>query len=158
MPAAIRQPDKAPHNSRRRPTPPPKGAASFSATLETLSGGLPFTPYDRERSSLIAEWDARHRPYPDNSRYNSGREPAYHQLDVRVDKIWYFDHWRLGFYIDVQNVYNYSPWGRSILAPATDADGKYIVSATAPDHYEMQEIPHDIGGTVLPTIGITFEF
>ena len=43
-------------------------------------------------------------------------------------------------------------------APATDADGKYIVSATAPDHYEMQEIPHDIGGTVLPTIGITFEF
>lgn len=123
-----------------------------------FSGGLPFTPYDRERSSLITEWDARHRPYPDNSRYNSGREPAYHQLDVRVDKIWYFDHWRLGFYIDVQNVYNYSPWGRSILAPATDADGKYIVSATAPDHYEMQEIPHDIGGTVLPTIGITFEF
>lgn len=123
-----------------------------------FSGGLPFTPYDRTRSSLKSQWDVRRRPYTDNSRYNSGREPAYHQLDVRVDKIWYFARWRIGFYIDVQNVYNYSPWGRPILAPATDASGNYITSATDPTRYQMQEIPHDIGGTVLPTVGITIEF
>ncbi len=123
-----------------------------------FSGGLPFTPYDEERSSVISEWDARHRPYVDNSQYNSRRNQAYHQLDVRVDKIWYFDRWRLGFYIDVQNIYDFSAKGQDILAPATDGDGNYIADVSRPGHYEMQEIAHDIGGTILPTVGITVEF
>ena len=122
------------------------------------SGGLPFTPYDKERTSLISAWDARRRPYADNSRYNSGREPAYHQLDVRVDKIWYFSRWRLGFYVDIQNIYNFSPYGQPILSPVTNEAGGYVADAANPGHYEMHEIPHDIGGTVLPTVGITVEF
>ncbi len=34
------------------------------------------------------------------------RLPAFHQLDVRVDKKWVFDSWLLNVYLDVQNVYN----------------------------------------------------
>jgi TonB family protein len=34
------------------------------------------------------------------------RLPAFHQLDVRIDKKWAFDHWLLNVYLDVQNVYN----------------------------------------------------
>lgn len=123
-----------------------------------LSGGLPFTPYDKERSSLISAWDERRRPYNDNSRYNSMREPAYHQLDVRVDKIWYFDRWRLGFYIDIQNIYNFAAQGQPIFAPVTDEHNNYVTDASRPGHYEMQEIENEIGGTILPTIGITVEF
>ncbi|WP_437592669.1 TonB-dependent receptor domain-containing protein [Sorangium sp. So ce1000] len=37
---------------------------------------------------------------------NSERLPAFHQLDLRLDKTWRFKSWRLSAYLDVQNVYN----------------------------------------------------
>ncbi|WP_434046941.1 MULTISPECIES: TonB-dependent receptor domain-containing protein [Sorangium] len=36
----------------------------------------------------------------------SERLPAFHQLDVRLDKTWKFRTWKLSAYLDVQNVYN----------------------------------------------------
>jgi hypothetical protein len=38
---------------------------------------------------------------------NSARNPAFHQLDLRIDKRWIFDRWMLNVYLDVQNVYNH---------------------------------------------------
>jgi TonB family protein len=37
---------------------------------------------------------------------NSARNPAFHQLDLRVDKRWIFNRWILNVYLDVQNIYN----------------------------------------------------
>lgn len=37
---------------------------------------------------------------------NSARIPAFHQLDIRIDKRWDFQTWQLGAYLDVQNAYN----------------------------------------------------
>ena len=37
---------------------------------------------------------------------NSDRLALFHQLDVRVDKTFTFDLWKLSIYLDVQNVYN----------------------------------------------------
>lgn len=34
------------------------------------------------------------------------RLPTYHQLDVRIDKLWRFDTWMFQVYVDVQNVYD----------------------------------------------------
>ena len=39
---------------------------------------------------------------------NSNRLPAFQQLDLRIDKTWVFNRWRLGLYLDIQNLYNYS--------------------------------------------------
>jgi TonB family protein len=36
----------------------------------------------------------------------STRLPLFHQLDLRVEKSWFFRLWRLSAYLDVQNVYN----------------------------------------------------
>ncbi|RYZ04715.1 MAG: hypothetical protein EOO73_23095, partial [Myxococcales bacterium] len=36
---------------------------------------------------------------------NSARLPAFHQLDVRVDKTWKFQAWSLSWYLDLQNAY-----------------------------------------------------
>jgi TonB family protein len=36
----------------------------------------------------------------------SARMPPFHQLDLRVDKTWKFQSWKLTSYLDVQNVYN----------------------------------------------------
>lgn len=37
---------------------------------------------------------------------NSSRLAPFHQLDLRVDKHWIFDTWRLTTYLEVQNAYN----------------------------------------------------
>ncbi len=37
---------------------------------------------------------------------NSKRLPAFHQLDLRVDRRWTFDTWRLMAYLEMQNAYN----------------------------------------------------
>lgn len=37
---------------------------------------------------------------------NSERNPLFHRLDVRVEKLWTFELWKLAVYLDVQNVYN----------------------------------------------------
>jgi hypothetical protein len=43
---------------------------------------------------------------PIDGEVNSGRLPAFHQLDLRVDKRWVFKYVMLNLYLDVQNVYN----------------------------------------------------
>lgn len=122
-----------------------------------LCGGYPYTPYDAELSSLIGAWDARLRPYPDYARYNALRTGPYHQMDIRIDKVWFFNKWRLGFYIDIQNLYNHSTPGQAILMPETDAAGAYLPDPDRPGHYRMKSVAHDLGGTILPTLGITIE-
>jgi len=36
----------------------------------------------------------------------SERLPEFHQLDLRIDKTWTFNRWKLGLYLDIQNLYN----------------------------------------------------
>jgi outer membrane receptor protein involved in Fe transport len=38
---------------------------------------------------------------------NSDRLPLFHQLDLRIDKVWTFDAWTLDLFLDVLNVYNH---------------------------------------------------
>ena len=42
------------------------------------------------------------------------RLPLFHQLDLRVDKVWKFPRWQLTWYLDIQNVYSYqAPEGQT---------------------------------------------
>jgi TonB family protein len=43
---------------------------------------------------------------PADGRLNSARAPTFNRIDLRVEKKWVFDSWRLALYLDVQNVYN----------------------------------------------------
>ena len=36
----------------------------------------------------------------------SARLPDFHQLDLRIDKTFTFNRWKLGLYLDIQNLYN----------------------------------------------------
>lgn len=57
------------------------------------------------------------RPYtplqPDGTRlpalYNTARVKENHSLDVRLDKRWFYEHWTLVTFIDIQNIYNRKP-------------------------------------------------
>ena len=123
-----------------------------------LVGGLPYTPYDFELSSIITEWaNNQNRPYIDNTKYNQEKTGNYHQLDIRVDKVWYFNKLRLGFYLDIQNVYNTKVEKQSRYMPQNDVNGNYIINPSDPTRYLMKEVESDYGGTILPTFGLTIE-
>ncbi|KIO42843.1 TonB-dependent receptor [Sanguibacteroides justesenii] len=121
------------------------------------ANGAPSTPYDAKTSSLIVAWDAKHQPYYDYSRFNSERASAFHQLDIRVDRSFYFHRWSLILYADIQNIYNHKTKSPDLLVPAENPDGSYIVDKNNPDHYIMRYIKNDTG-TLLPSIGIIIDF
>ena len=118
-------------------------------------GGAHYTPYDVEKASLVTAWNAQGRPYYDYTKYNTGRLPAFGQLDVRVDKTFYLKRCMLGFYIDLQNVTN-SKFKQPDILMSTGV----IENPSAPmaeQRYKMKYITQK-SGTLMPTLGITFEY
>jgi hypothetical protein len=120
-------------------------------------GGTPYTPYDMEESSLISNWDLRNRAVLDYSRINAVRLPAFHQLDLRLDKRYYFQRWNLNWYIDIQNAYNFQAEQAPQLIPVRDAEGQIKVNPADPSRYLLKFIENP-AGTILPTVGLIIEF
>ena len=81
------------------------------ALYEPIPSGARFryvtgSPYTPELGGTV-DYDAgAYAPVSSLSR-NSARLPAFHQLDLRVDKTWQFQSWALSAYLDVQNAYNH---------------------------------------------------
>jgi hypothetical protein len=123
--------------------------------------GLPYTPYDLGKSSLVTAWQTRGQPFKDFSEYNSKRLKDFVQLDIRIDRRFYFSNIALTLYLDVQNVLNYQAEQPDIIIPKTDSSGdRIIVNPEAPkseQRYELERIDNTTG-TVLPTIGIILDF
>ena len=128
----------------------------WSAGLKLSAiGGAPYTPYDVEKSSLKEAWDATGRPYYDYTLYNTRRLKAFAQLDLRVDKVFYFRRWMLGLYIDLQNI-TFSKLRQQDALLSTGV----VANPEAPEseqHYVMKYIAQS-SGTLVPTLGITIEF
>lgn len=120
-------------------------------------GGAPYTPWDLEKSSNKLAWDVRGRGYLDYTLYNSERLKAFHQLDIRVDKAFYFNRWTLMIYADVQNVYNFKADQPPILVRETDGNGIPLTDPEDSDRYLLKFIEGQ-AGNVLPTVGIIVEF
>jgi hypothetical protein len=124
-----------------------------------FSGGAPFTPYDLETSARQDAWDLQRTGYLDYRRFNSERLPAFHQLDMRVDKQYFFDNFSLMFYLDIQNVYNFQSQLSPNLLRETDDSGNPLPAFNdgLTQRYRLKEV-RNFTGTLLPTIGIMFEF
>ncbi len=92
------------------------------------STGLPTTPYLPNGTK-------------DFSRYNDGeRLPAFHALDLRLDKRWNFENTALVTYLDIQNLYGQENVSRVTWNQRT----------------QSVEYSKSIG--ILPSIGVHFEF
>jgi len=124
-------------------------------------GGAPYTPID-PNSAIIKVWDISKQPLLDYSKFNSLRLPDSHQLDLRIDKEFYFKKWVLNLYTDIQNVYNFKSQGTPIYtnisaSPIIDTNGnKVYVPVTDPanpSNYLLRTIDN-FAGTILPTIGL----
>jgi hypothetical protein len=109
-----------------------------------------------EKTALVEAWDLRGGPYFDNSKLNTERFNAFHQLDLRVDKAYYLKKVTLKFYVDIQNVYNFKAQSQDIILREDDGNGNYITVDNG-TKYVLREV-ENTSGTVLPTIGIQVEF
>lgn len=119
-------------------------------------GGLPYTPWDLDRSSLISAWNLTGGPYFDNSKLNAERFGVFHQLDVRVDKAYYLKRMTLKIYLDIQNLYNFQSQSTDIVLRETDANGNFLTTNNG-TRYVLRSVKNP-SGTVLPTIGVQVEF
>ena len=122
-----------------------------------FAGGAPYTPYDLDKSSLVAAWDVQNRGYLDYDQFNTLRLKSFNQLDVRIDKGFFFKKWSFMVYLDVQNVLNFKAEQADILIN-TQSDGS-VVRYTDPqgnERYELRTIDN-YAGTILPAIGIMID-
>ncbi len=124
-------------------------------------GGSPYTPYDDVKSSYKQAWDVRGQGYLDYSMFNSLRLKSFHQLDIRIDKQYFFKKWSLMIYVDIQNAYNYLAQQPPTLIRVTDQNGNpVVINPTASDEQKQYELKYikTRAGTILPTLGIILQF
>lgn len=119
--------------------------------------GAPFTPFDTAFSLQKPVYDIYQSGIEDNSKLNSQRSRSFHQLDLRVDKSWFFKKWSLNLYLDVQNVYNFKFKGPDYLSIERDAAGQGISDPANPNAYRAKFLPNTTG-TVIPTLGFIADF
>ena len=119
-------------------------------------GGAPYSPVDMDLSTSKAAWSVTNQAYIDYENYNTLRLKNAHQLDLRIDKEFYYKKWMLNLYADVQNAYNFQSQNPPIYTNRTPG-GAVMDSSYDPGipegKQELREI-ETYSGTVLPTIGI----
>jgi len=119
-------------------------------------GGLPYTPYDLATSANIQAWNALGQPYNDFSQLNAERFDAFHQLDLRIDKNFFYKKWSLMLYLDIQNAYNFKNTGKDYIVREKNADGTFK-TVNNDTEYVLSSILNE-SGTLLPTVGIMIKF
>ncbi len=127
---------------------------SVAAKVSAI-GGAPYTPYDLDYSSLVSVWDLYGKSQYDYSAHHTERLPSYWQLDLRVDKNYYFERWALCLYIDLQNL----TLSKFISAdiPISTGEVENPLASSEEQRYAMSYISNK-SGVLLPTFGISIEF
>lgn len=122
-----------------------------------LVGGKPYTPYDADASSLISNYDIENKGIFNYDQLNSERFKTYTQLDIRVDKTWYWKKMALNFYVDVQNLFSSQADAQSVLLPTLDTNGNKVIDAANSNKYVLEELDRT-NGSILPAFGFIVDF
>jgi outer membrane receptor for ferrienterochelin and colicin len=126
------------------------------ATRWRYVGGAPYSPVDWALSTSRAAWSVTNQAYTDYSKFNSLRLNDSHQLDLRLDKEFYFKKWVLNLYADVQNVYNFKSQNAPIYIN-TDTNGDIIPDPNGDPSKQGLRVLENNSGSILPTIGLIFK-
>ena len=128
------------------------GKSWYLSASWRYSGGAPYTPIDMELSTNKAAWAVTNRAYPDYSQFNTLRLPAKHQLDLRLDKEFYFKRWMLNLYLDVQNAY-LSSYVSAPVYTNRDTSGRVMDHPTDPERQQIRQLDY-YSKVILPTLGL----
>ena len=134
-------------------------AKKFSRNWEVglkwrYTSGSPYTPYNEQTSMQTDVWSVNGQGILDYTNINSLRNPSFHQLDIRIDKKYYFKKWTLNLYIDIENVYNKVAALGPYLSVVRDESGLPIENSDG--LYEPLYIENTYG-QFLPSIGLIIE-
>ncbi|HEY3404132.1 MAG TPA: TonB-dependent receptor [Ohtaekwangia sp.] len=121
-----------------------------------FTGGSPYTPFNLQETVRKTNWDVRPYGVPDYSQLNADRISAFHQLDLRIDKKYFFSKWSLNVYVDIQNLYNHVTYFQDNIDVERDANKIPVTDPANPDFY-IPKFISSTSGTILPTIGIIVE-
>ena len=128
------------------------GKSWYLSASWRYSGGAPYTPIDMELSTNKAAWAVTNRAYPDYTQFNTLRLPAKHQLDLRLDKEFYFKRWMLNLYLDVQNAY-LSSYVSAPVYTNRDTSGRVMDHPTDPQRQQLRQLDY-YSKLILPTLGL----
>jgi hypothetical protein len=119
-------------------------------------GGAPYTPYDLNKSSLKTAWDIKNQGYLDYTAYNTKRLRPFNQLDIRIDKQFFFGKWSLMIYTEIQNVFSFKADQPDILVQQRDSSGNPLDDPMDSSRYLLKYIKSS-SGTILPSAGVIIE-
>ena len=128
------------------------GKSWYLSASWRYSRGAPYTPIDMELSTNKAAWAVTNRAYPDYARFNTLRLPAKHQLDLRLDREFYFKRWMLNLYLDVQNAY-LSSYVSAPIYTNRDSSGEVMVHPSDPERQQLRQLDY-YSKLILPTLGL----
>ena len=131
------------------------GKSWYLSASWRYSGGAPYTPIDMELSTNKAAWTVTNRAYPDYARFNTLRLPAKHQLDLRLDKEFYFKRWMLNLYLDVQNAY-LSSYVSAPIYTNRDSSGEVMDHPSDPERQQLRQLDY-YSKLILPTLGLSIK-
>ena len=120
-------------------------------------GGTPYTPADLSATGLRENWDLRNGAILDFIRINGVRLKPFHQLDVRIDKKYFFNQWNLNWYFDIQNAYNFQAKQAPLILPVRDDQGNLTLDPNDATRYQLKSVVNP-AGSILPTVGLIVEF
>lgn len=120
-------------------------------------GGAPYSPIDEELSKNREAWNVTNQSYLDYDNFNAYRLANSHQLDLRIDKEFYFEKWVLNLYTDVQNALNFKS-ERPPIYTNKDANGNILEDPNGDPAKQGLRILKSTSGTILPTVGIIVKF
>lgn len=126
-----------------------------------FAGGTPYTPFDLEVSQQNYLLTGTGTLY--TNLLNTNRLQAFNQLDVRVDKKINFKRTAIDIYIDIQNILALESQGVPQYTFQRNADNTDFETTDgnpikADGSNGVPVILNDLSKTVVPTIGIIFEF
>jgi hypothetical protein len=124
-------------------------------------GGSPYTPAYLDYSNLTVladSWNTQGRTSLDYSKFNQLRLNAFNQLDIRLDKQFYYDKWSLMLYVDIQNVMGSKADSEPTYVRDVDANGQALPAYGNPPVYKLKKLAVEGSGTILPTLGVMIEF
>lgn len=122
-----------------------------------FSGGAPYTPFDVNSSSIIANYDINPRGSLDYTQLNANRLGTFYQLDVRVDKKYNFKNFAFNIFLDIQNLTGFVYQLQPNFLLDRDANGNPQIDPNDPTRYKTKLINNPIGNT-LPAIGLIIEW
>ena len=120
-----------------------------------LLGGAPYTPFDTTvaaRQYFLITGEG----VPDRNRFNEAQTATFHQLDIRVDKKFFFKKWSLNVFIDIQNIYAARNPGIPNFDLVRDRDGN-VVGAPNAENTRVRDVALD-SSNIIPSFGLRVKF